>query len=81
MKLTNEERDILHLALQKLDDYYINLEKTCREFKWICHDHLPQSGEGYLENKNVFNIQDKTIKDINESKIKANQLIMKIINL
>lgn len=68
IKLTNKEKDILNLALSKLDEYYDEREKTCREFKWICHDHLPQSGDGYVANQNVFNIQDKTIEDIKKSK-------------
>ena len=63
MKLTNKEKDILNLALTKLDEYYDEREKTCREFKWICHDYLPQAGDGYVANKNVFDIQDKTIEE------------------
>jgi hypothetical protein len=45
MKLTNKEKDILNLALTKLDEYYDEREKTCRRFKWICHNYLPQAGE------------------------------------
>jgi hypothetical protein len=48
MKLTNKEKDILNLALTKLDEYYDEREKTCREFKWICNDYLPQAGDGYV---------------------------------
>ena len=80
MKLTNKEKDILNLALTKLDEYYDEREKTCREFKWICHDYLPQAGDGYVENKNVFDIQDKTIEDIKKAKEEARQIIMKLIN-
>ena len=80
MKLTNKEKDILNLALSKLDEYYDEREKTCREFKWICHDHLPQAGDGYVANKNVFDIQDKTIEDIKKAKEKGRQTIMKLIN-
>ena len=80
MKLTNKEKDILNLALTKLDEYYDEREKTCREFKWICHDYLPQSGDGYVSNKNVFDIQDKTIDDIKKAKEEGRQTIMKLIN-
>jgi uridine kinase len=80
MKLTNKEKDILNLALTKLDEYYDEREKTCREFKWIYHDYLPQAGDGYLANKNVFDIQDKTIKDIKKAKEEGRQTIMKLIN-
>jgi len=80
MKLTNKEKDILNLALEQLDKFYDEREKTCRDFKWICHDYLPQIGEGYVANKNVFDIQDKTIADIKKAKEEGRKTIMKIIN-
>ena len=79
-KLTFEEKNILVLALEQLNEYYNKKEEICREFKWICHDHLPQAGEGYVQNKNVFDIQDKTIADIKQQKEEANKTIMKLIN-
>ena len=79
MELTSKEKDILSLALEQLDKYYDEREKTCREFKWICHDYLPQAGDGYTANKNVFDIQDKTIKDIKKAKEECRQTIMKLI--
>lgn len=80
MEFTSREKDILNLALTKLDEYYDEREKMCREFKWICHDFLPQVGDGYVANKNVFDIQDKTIEGIKKSKEESRQLIMKILN-
>ena len=85
MKLTNKEKDILNLALTKLDEYYDEREKTCREFKWICHEYLPQvdteeNNNGYSTNKNAFDIQDKTIDDIKKAKEEGRQTIMKLIN-
>ena len=80
MKLTEKEKDILNLALTKLDEYYDEREKMCREFKWICHDYLPQAGDGYVANKNVFEIQDKTISDIQKAKEEGRKIIMNIIN-
>jgi len=79
-ELTNEEKDILNLALTQLDKYHDEREATCRAFKWLCHDHLPQQGEGYTANINVFQIQDKTIADIQADKKKGRETIMKIIN-
>jgi hypothetical protein len=32
-KLTNKEKDVLLLALEQLDKYYDEREKTCRDFK------------------------------------------------
>lgn len=80
MKLTSREKDILNLALERLDRYYDEREATCRSFKWICHDYLPQVGDGYIANKNVFDIQDKTIEDIKKAKEESRQVIMKLIN-
>lgn len=80
MTLTNKEKDILYLALNKLDEYYDEREKTCREFKYICRDHLPQSGDDYVKNKNVFDIQDKAIDDIKKAKEEGRKTIMKLIN-
>ena len=79
-KLTNKERDILFLALATLDEYYDEQERICRQFKHICHKHLPQSGEGYVANKNVFDIQDKTIEDLKKDKEAGRKTIMKIID-
>jgi hypothetical protein len=79
MKLTNKEKKILHKALEQLDKHYDELESTCRKFKWICHDYLPQSGIGYEANMNVFDIQDKTISDIHIAKQDARTLINKLI--
>lgn len=80
MILTDKDKDVLTFALAKLDEYYDERETMCREFKWICHDHLPQVGDGYEANKNVFDIQDKTIEDIRKAKADARQSIMKLIN-
>lgn len=80
MELTDKEKQILSLALEQLEKFYEEREKTCRDFKWICHEHLPQAGDGYVENKNVFDIQDKTIADIQQAKKEARETIMKLIN-
>lgn len=80
MQLTNKEKDILNLALTKLEEYYDEQEETCRAFKWICNKHLPQSGEGFIANQNVWDIQDKTIEDIRQAKKEARQTIMKLID-
>jgi len=80
MKLTNREKDILNLALEQLDKYYDERESRCRDFKWICHDYLPQVGDGYVANLNVFDIESKTLADIKEAKEEGRRTIMKIIN-
>ncbi len=79
MQLSKEEAEILMLASTLLDNYYNEKEKTCREFKWICIKHLPQSGEGYTANKNIYEIQDKTIADIKEEKDKARKIISTLL--
>jgi hypothetical protein len=77
MNLTSKDKDILKLALEQLDKYYDDRESVCRAFKWICN--VPQGGEGYEKNKNVFDIQDKTIAEIQKAKAEARQLILNLI--
>lgn len=79
MIITNKEKDILNLALEQLEKYYKDLEDRCLEFKWICNKHLPQVGDGYIANKNVFEIQDKTVNDIRCQKAEARKFIMELI--
>lgn len=78
--LSSKEKDIIIKALDLLDQYYDEQESVCRQFKWICHKHLPQGGEGYVANKNVFDIEEKAIKDIRDAKKEARDTIMKIVN-
>ena len=80
MNLTNKEKDILNLALEQLDKFYDEREAVCRSFKWICHDYLPQAGDEYVKNKNVFDIEEKTLADIKKAKEEGRKIIMKIIN-
>jgi len=80
MILSTEDKTVLSLALRLLDEYHDAREKTCREFKHICHEHLPQVGEGYVANLNVFDIQDKTVKDIQEAKLRDRETILRLIN-
>jgi len=80
MNLTSKEKDILALALEQLDKYYDEQETSCRAFKWICHDYLPQAGDGYVANKNVFDIEAKALLDIQLAKVEGRKTIMKLIN-
>jgi hypothetical protein len=83
--LSPKEIEILEFAIQLLDSHYDELERTVKRFKWICHAHLPQADtkendNGYSKNKNVFDIQDKTITDIQKAKAEGREVIMKLIN-
>jgi len=78
--LTNEEKEFLILAMNQMNEYYDDLANTCRRFKWICHKHLPQQGEEYVKNKNVFEIQDKTLEDIRKQKKDCQNVFLKLIN-
>ena len=73
MKLTKKEKDILSLALKQLDAYYDKEESDCRKFKWLC-------GEEYVKNRNVFEIETKTINDILNAKKEGRRVIMNLIN-
>lgn len=84
MKLSTQELQDLKLILidsiellRKEKDQKI---ETIRSFKWLCHNYLPQHGDKYIKNINVFEIQDKTIKDLETSFDDKNKLLMKIIN-
>ena len=79
MKRTPKENNVLSLALTLMDEYYDERERVCRQFKHICHAHLPQQGKGYEDNKNVFDIQDRTIEDIKADKAFARETILKLI--
>jgi hypothetical protein len=74
-KLTHSEKNILLLADSLITKHYKKRAAQCRQFKYICHKHLPQTGPEYEKNKNIFEIQDKTLAELEEEKMKAHQLI------
>lgn len=83
--LSLKEIEILNFAMQLLDSHYDELERTCKRFKWICHAHLPQvdtkeNDNGYSKNKNVFDIEDRTVADIQKAKAESREVITKLIN-
>lgn len=79
-KLNEEEKELVHTAFEALIQRSRHSIEDIRKFKWLCLDYLPQSGPGYEANINVFEIEKKTITDI-EIKIKeAQELRNKILN-
>ncbi len=78
--LSPELLDVLVLAATLTDEHYDRMEADVRKFKNICYEYLPQQGEGYMQNKNVFDITDKTVRDIQAKKTQARKLIMELIN-
>jgi hydrogenase maturation factor len=78
--LTSEDIDRIVLGMRLIDEYYIKKIDEVKNFKWLCFNHLPQSGLGYEQNKNVFDIQDKTVNDIENERKSAHDLFLKIIN-
>lgn len=77
---TSEEKEILNDALTQLDKFYDEQISKVQDFKWICHDYLPQAGEEYIRNINVFEISTKTVKDLKNTQDNARKIIMNIIN-
>ena len=71
--------EVLIKAQELLDEYWDKQEAQCRAFKWICHDHLPQHGEEYTKNINVFEIEAKTIIDIHRQKKECRDTINNIL--
>lgn len=80
MKLTEEQKQVLVAAFQQLNSHYDEKINTVKKFKWLCHDYLPQIGEEYEKNINVFDIGDKTVKDLETQKEFARNTIWEILN-
>ena len=55
---------------------YVNQENKVREFKWLCN--VPQHGEEYDKNINVFELQDKAIKKFEQLIKESRELVNKI---
>lgn len=79
MKLKEDDKEKLMVLLRAYEEKCDDMETRYRQFKHICRKHLPQGGDGYVANKNVFDIQDKTIEDIHKDKVDMGQLVRMII--
>lgn len=62
-----------NLVLSLIDAHFEEQENILRKFKWIAN--VPQSGEEYTKNLNVFEIQDKAIEQLKEDRQFVKQLI------
>lgn len=81
VNITTELLDALTLACNLLDAHFDQQEADVRKFKRLCSNYIPQHGEEYVKNKNIFDIQDKTIADIQKRKEQSRKLIMfEIVN-
>lgn len=79
--ITPELLDALTLACNLLDAHFDQQAADVRKFKWLCRDYIPQHGEEYVKNKNIFDIQDKVVQDIQKVKEQSRKLIMfEIVN-
>ena len=65
--------DIQSLLRDLVSNHYEDLEKTIRQFKWITR--VPQSGDEYLKNINIWELQDSAIDRLSKEK----QEILKFI--
>lgn len=68
--------DAFALIQRLLDKHYEETENTIRQFKWLTK--IPQQGEEYTKNINVWELQDKTIKELEQEKQAINKLIQKL---
>jgi len=76
MNLTNKEKDIVFMAFELLRKHYEDLENKVRVFKWICN--VPQHGEEYEKNINIFELQDKAIEEFKQAVQESRELVNKI---
>ena len=67
--------DAFALIQRLLDKHYEETKNTIRQFKWLTK--IPQQGEEYTKNINVWELQDKTIKELEQEKQAINKLIQK----
>ena len=70
------KRDAFALIQRLLDKHYEETENTIRQFKWLTK--IPQQGEEYTKNKNIWDLQDKAIKDLEQEKQSINKLMQKL---
>jgi hypothetical protein len=76
--LTNVEKQILIDLLPLINEDSDKNESTIRNFKWLCS--VPQCGDNYERNKNVFELQDAGIKEVKELAEARKSLIRKLIS-
>lgn len=78
MKLTEQQREVLIDSLTALNEKIDEKINTIKKFKWLCSAYLPQSSVEYEKNINVFDIGDKTVKDLESQKEFARNTIWEI---
>lgn len=74
MKPTTSEA--FSLIQRLLDKHYEETENTIRKFKWLTK--IPQHGEEYVRHLNVWELQDKAIKELKEEKESINKLMQEL---
>ncbi len=77
-ELTAAEKQMLLDLTALIDDDADKKEQTLRAFKWLAE--VPQVGEEYENNKNVWTLQDKALLRVANEKAARKRLINKLIN-
>ena len=80
IEITSADKQLMSDALDALDKEIDKKIEDVRKFKWLCHNHLPQSGDEYVKNINVFEIAQKTVNDLEVEKKTNRERMFKIIN-
>jgi hypothetical protein len=75
--ISEVEKQILLDLLPFINEDARQKESTIRSFKWMAN--VPQVGEEYTKNLNVFQFEDKAIKEIQSEKQSRINLINKLI--
>ena len=76
MKLTTDEIQALWDIIPVLEEKRKETEDKIRESKWLVN--VPQHGDEYVKNKNVWELQDAAIKRINQEFEFTRNTILKI---
>jgi len=78
LKFTDKEKQVFVDLLPIVEDMLQKEISTIRQFKWLCL--VPQAGEGYEQNRNVFALQEQGVK-MSEAKYGfMRETLLKIIN-
>lgn len=73
--MKTKESDAFALINDLLNKHFEETEKTIRKFKWLTN--IPQHGKEYIENLNVWELQDKAIEELKQEKAFINNLMNK----
>lgn len=76
-RMNREQIQIVQLLQNLVLEHFEQKEKDLRKFKWIAN--VPQSGTEYLDNINVFELEQKALKQIEEDQKKTLEFLKNLL--